>query len=341
MPTTAGSPRLDFIELSRILPNRINPRGPNVRENDPHRENLKESVAQFGILVPLVVRPTGTDKFELIDGERRFWVARSLKMERVPAYVIESGADPEAILQRMFQIHMNRDQWDAVQQCRASEEFYAGLVSKYGNDSEALISEFANFTGNDLRTARNRVQFLRWPKEIKEEIYRDPGKHDSYWYVVEIEDKIVDPALRNFPEYFNKVPVDDVRRFLYRKWEASTIGAAVDVRQVAVMTRSKIEGATRRKKVFKILDKLVHEVDYSYNDAYQEFARQFPSLVEPKLPRPKALINWIRSLSDVLAQYEPQYLEAYRAKAPSLEDLVTAVRDLVDTAHAFLKKMRS
>jgi ParB-like chromosome segregation protein Spo0J len=57
-------PRLDFVELSKITPNKINPRGPNVQENDPHRDSLKESMAQFGILVPLVVRSTGGGEFE-------------------------------------------------------------------------------------------------------------------------------------------------------------------------------------------------------------------------------------------------------------------------------------
>ena len=211
---------LEEVKLSEISPSRRNPRGPNVRENDSHRENLRESIAEFGILVPLVVRRQNGN-FELIDGERRYWIARSLKLETVPAFIVGEDLDPKGVLQRMFQIHMNRDQWDAVQQCKASEEVFAELRGKYVDDWPGLITEFAKFTGDDTRTARNRAQFLRWPKKIKEEIYSDPEKHSSYWYIVEIEDKIIEPAQNNYPEYFEKVAVDQVREFLYRKWEAN------------------------------------------------------------------------------------------------------------------------
>ena len=339
MTTADTSIGLQKVKLAHIRPNSINPRGPNVRENDSHRENLKESVAAFGILVPLVVRPLDGDKFELIDGERRYWVAQSLKMEEVPAYVIDGNLDPDAILQRMFQIHMNRDQWDAVQQCKASEAKYAQLLAKHKGDIEAIIDEYAEFTGTDRRTGRNRIQFLRWPKDIKDKIYDDPAKHDSYWYVVEIEDKIVEPAQNNYPEYFERVKADDVRRFLYKKWESNTIDAAVDVRQAAIIARSQVKGVRQRKKALKILDRLVKDVDFSYEEAFNEFEREFAELVGPKLPKPRALLTSVHKLTDVLSQYEPQFLRTYRKNIPSIDDLNSAVRSLVAAGQSFLKRL--
>lgn len=330
---------LQAIELSKIRPNKINPRGPNVQENDSHRENLKESVANFGILVPLVVRPIDHDHYELIDGERRYWIAQSLKLPSVPAYIIDGDLDRNAVLQRMFQIHMNRDQWGPVQQCMASEPLYAELLEKHKGNLEALIDSFAKFTGTDRRTARNRIQFLRWPEGIKKEIYNDPEKHESYWYVVEIEDKIVEPAQKNYPEYFSRVEVNDVRTFLYKKWEAKTIGAAVDVRQAAVIARSQVKDKRQRKKAIKILDRLVKDIDLTYEDALDEFAREFPSLVEPKLPKPRAFLNLVQRLTDVLSQYEPQFFELYRKDTPSVSDLVDAVRNLGNAAQAFLRRI--
>lgn len=332
---------LQTIEVSRIKPNKMNPRGPNVREMDPHRGYLKESIALFGVLVPLVVRPIDDGNYELIDGERRYWVARSLKIERVPAYVADGQLDSKAILQRMFQIHMNREQWDAVQQCKASEPLYAELLKKHRGDFVALVNEFAIFTGTDRRTARNRLQFLRWPKDIKKEIYEDPEKHDSYWYVVEIEDKIIEPAQRNYPEYFEKVSVDEVREFLYRKWDENTVGAAVEVRQAAVIARTQFKIKSQRKKAIKIFDRLVRDADLTYEEAFKEFAQEFPTLVEPKLPKPRSLINSVRNLADILSQYEPEFLEAYRKrKKPPLDEVVNAVRSLIAAAQGFLRRLK-
>jgi ParB/RepB/Spo0J family partition protein len=321
----------EYLELGKIRPNPLN----------PHAENLRESIAEFGVLVPLVVRRISKDDYQLIDGERRYWAAKSLKKPKVPAYIVEGPLDKKALLQRMFQIHMNRDQWDAVQQCRASEELFAELKAEHGDDIQKLSAALARFTGDDLRTARNRVQFLSWPQDLKEEIYSDAKKHSSYWYVVEIEDKIVEPAQRNFPEYFERVRVDDVRRFLYRKWEENTVGPAVDVREAAAISRASIPEKRRRRKALAIFDKLVKDVEFTYQEALKEFAIEFPEMVEPKLPKPRALLAAVRSLASALSQYDPQFLDVYgKKKAPSTEDIVNAVRSLVEAAQGFLKRLR-
>lgn len=330
------------IEVTKIRTNTINPRGPDVRENDPHRENLKESIAEFGILVPLVVRQVTDDQYELIDGERRYWAAKSLRISKLPAYVIRGDFDPKTALQRMFHIHMNRDQWDAVQQCKAFESLLGEIREKRKGDTEGIIDDIARFTGSDRRTARNRLQFLRWPEEIKQDIYANPKKHDSYWYVVEIEDKIVEPAQKNYPEYFKTVAANDVRKFLYRKWEENTVKAAVDVRQASVIARSPIREKAGRKKALKILDRLVRDVDLTYEDAYKEFIGEFPELIERKLPKPRALVNSIRSLTDVITQYEPEFLKTQgKRRTPHASDVSEAIRALISAAQAFLKKMKT
>jgi len=341
MPPTATKPELKLIETSKIVPNKDNPRGPNVRENDRHRETLKESIAEFGILVPLVVRKVEEDKFELIDGERRYWVAQSLKLDRVPAYVFDGDLNRKAILQRMFQIHMNREPWDAVQQCKASESLFIELMEMHSGDVDYVIDEFAKLTGTDQRTARNRIQFLSWPKDVKESIYADPAKHDRYWYIVEIEDKIVDPAKRNYPEYFEKVKIDDVRRFLYKKWDQGVIRAAVDVRDAAPLLRKRLEKSGDRKVVIRILNRLVSDLGYSYSEAFDEFAQEFPALREPKLPRPRALLNSMRKLTGVLSEYELRHFEGYSGRTkPRMTEVIGAARELLDVAKEFIQRMK-
>lgn len=329
------------MEVTKIVPNKNNPRGPNVREGDPHRENLKESMAEFGILVPLVLRRLPDSKYEIVDGERRYWVAQALRLKEVPAFVLEGDLADRAVLQRMFQIHLNRDEWNAVQQCKAAEGFYQGLVQKHEGDVEAMTSEFARFTGTDLRTARNRIQFLRWPKMIKDQIYSDQKRYDSYWYVVEIEDKIIEPALKNFPEYFEKVDVNDVRKFLYEKWEHGVVRAAVDVRRAAIIVRTPLHTKRDRRKALKILDRLVKEVEYSYEDAFESFTVALPKSIERTLPKPRALVNSIRKLTDTLSQYEPQYVKAYGKGSAILNELLEVVQDLRIAARAFVRRMRS
>lgn len=59
-------------------------------------EMLIQSVKDFGIITPLVVRPT-EDKFEIISGHRRWQAAQKAGMEVVPAFVREMSRDAAVV----------------------------------------------------------------------------------------------------------------------------------------------------------------------------------------------------------------------------------------------------
>lgn len=54
----------------------------------------------------------------------------------------------------------------------------------------------------------DRIKFLRWPKSIKNALYQDPDL-TGYWYICEIEEKMIVPALTNYPEDFEERMLDD------------------------------------------------------------------------------------------------------------------------------------
>lgn len=337
--TSVDPGQFEVVELARIRVNPNNPRGPNVRENDRHRENLKRSIAEFGVLVPLVVRRVG-DHYELIDGERRFWAAKSLKQPTVPAFILDGDLTPKQILQRMFQIHMNRDQWDPVQQCHASEAIFAELAAQHHGDQKKIIEGLADFTGDDRRTAKNRVQFLAWPQHIKSQIYADSDKHDSYWYVVEIEDKIIEPGLKAFPDFFEQVGVNEARALLYKKWDEKVVGAAVEVRKAGLMFRNPIEKKEDRKRAMRIFVRLIKDTTCTYEEAFREFQQQFPTLAQRPLPKPRALLTSIKHITDVLAQYDAVFFAAYKGRTYKSE-VLAAVRDLVEACRDFIKRIQA
>ena len=64
---------------------------------DPDKlEQLVQSIAQHGILEPLLVRPLNTDQYELVAGERRYRAALKLGLPEVPV-VIRQLNDEEAL----------------------------------------------------------------------------------------------------------------------------------------------------------------------------------------------------------------------------------------------------
>src|SRR4030042_3485882 len=117
------------IPTSKIDRNDNNPRGINILEQDNKLGLLRDSIKQFGIMVPLVVVPR-KGRYILIDGERRYEAAKSLGLTNVPAYVTESELNDQKILVRMFHIHHNREQWGPIPQCNALEDMYKEIKKR-------------------------------------------------------------------------------------------------------------------------------------------------------------------------------------------------------------------
>ena len=74
------------LKISEIEPNKKQPR----QDFEPEALNeLSDSIAQHGVLQPLVVRPVFGDGYEIVAGERRFRAARMAGLTEVPVVIRE------------------------------------------------------------------------------------------------------------------------------------------------------------------------------------------------------------------------------------------------------------
>jgi ParB/RepB/Spo0J family partition protein len=104
--------------LKRLRPDEIKPSPSNPRRlfDRPELDDLKESIEQKGVLVPLTVyQPKGQTKFSILDGERRYRCVVELTGEghtlTVPANVVEPPSKIAGLLY-MFSIHNYREAWE-------------------------------------------------------------------------------------------------------------------------------------------------------------------------------------------------------------------------------------
>ena len=219
--------------------------------------------------------------------------------------VIRDATDEEALRKTMFHIHRYREPWTPAAECEALTNLYEELVSKYGDpDDPRLLREFIDRTGYYTRTAQDRLRFLRWPLDLKDRVYRGDVK---YWYVEEIESKIVEPARRNFPEYVNEGTVDDIRRKLFEKALRKAVGPAVAVRDAGIIAQTPV-GREDKDKAEAILRDLVEDATVSFEEAQQRYLAAFPDLELPPRMGPVALVNAIRRLADELREYDEEYV---------------------------------
>lgn len=80
------------VGLDTLRPNRWNP---NEQDPETFRKELA-SIRRFGFVQPIIVRPDGDNRWEIIDGEHRWKAARELGMATVPIFDVGPIPDSEA-----------------------------------------------------------------------------------------------------------------------------------------------------------------------------------------------------------------------------------------------------
>ena len=130
LPSAARSlESLRDLPLESIRPN---PRQPRREFDGQALLALSESIRARGILQPVVVRPLGDERYELVAGERRLRAARIAELTTVPAIVRET--EDSARLELALMENMAREDLNPVDEARAC----ATLVEDLGLTKEEL-----------------------------------------------------------------------------------------------------------------------------------------------------------------------------------------------------------
>lgn len=172
MSTVGRDRQLKWLPLEHIVPNERNPRG----RGDFDEESLKDlerSIQAHGILEPLIVQtsPRRRDRYQLIEGERRWTVAKRLGLKEVPATIIRRlPGDDQVVV--MYNLHENRKGWEMASHLRAIQALMA-------NSPEKSEEDLARELGLSLATFRDRLRVLRMGPRVVEEIAKGEVDYTS------------------------------------------------------------------------------------------------------------------------------------------------------------------
>jgi ParB family transcriptional regulator, chromosome partitioning protein len=156
IPEESGEgPELRDLPLDLIRPN---PDQPRSRFDPASISSLAVSIADAGIVQPLIVRPLADGRYELIAGERRWRAAREAGIQTVPA-IVRDEADT-ARLQTALIENMAREDLNPVDEARAC----AALVEDLGLSKE----ELARRLGRSRSAISNLIRLLDLPDEALE-----------------------------------------------------------------------------------------------------------------------------------------------------------------------------
>jgi len=145
------------IPLSAIAPNPRQPRG--VFDED-ELEGLAVSIRDLGLLQPLLVRPNGDDRYELIAGERRLRASRVAGLTTVPAIIRET--DDTDLLKEALVENIHRVQLNPLEEAAA----YQQLLEDFGVTQE----ELAQSLGKSRPTISNGLRLLTLPPAVQRKV---------------------------------------------------------------------------------------------------------------------------------------------------------------------------
>ena len=152
--TTSGSSSISEIELTQIEPNPDQPR--SIFEEDTLNE-LAQSIRTYGVIQPIILKDTGSGKYLIIAGERRYRAAVKAGLEKIPAY-IKTAAD-ENIAEIALIENIQREDLNAIETALA----YQKLIDSNGF-TQAELSERV---GKKRTTIANYLRLLKLPAEIQ------------------------------------------------------------------------------------------------------------------------------------------------------------------------------
>ncbi|MBA2241036.1 MAG: ParB/RepB/Spo0J family partition protein [Solirubrobacterales bacterium] len=150
-----GEIGLRSVAVELIAPN---PDQPRRRFESGSLEGLAASIREAGVIQPLVVRPLGDGRYELIAGERRWRAAQLAGLAEVPAILRSEGEATR--LQTALIENVAREDLNPVDEARACSL----LIDDLGITKE----ELAKRLGRSRSAISNLVRILELPDEALE-----------------------------------------------------------------------------------------------------------------------------------------------------------------------------
>jgi len=148
------------LKIASILPNPMQPRRSFVQAE---LEELAASIAENGLLQPLVVRAAaGADNYELIAGERRLRAVGILGWDEVP--VIVRDASDRTLLVLALVENLQREALNPLEEA----EGYASL----GEQFNMKQADIAAAVGKDRSTVSNLLRLLKLPVSVRRLVER-------------------------------------------------------------------------------------------------------------------------------------------------------------------------
>ena len=152
--------RTDEVPLESVSPN---PDQPRTNFKQEEIEELAASIDKDGLLQPILVRPIGTNKYQIIAGERRWQACRSVGMKTVPIRIKE--ADDDQALELALVENIQRSDLNPIEEAYG----YRRMMER----RNLTQSEVAQAMSKGRSTVANALRLLELPEEAQQLLFEE------------------------------------------------------------------------------------------------------------------------------------------------------------------------
>jgi ParB family chromosome partitioning protein len=167
------------VPVDRIEPN---PENPRLAFDEETLLELASSIKEHGVLQPVLVRPLGDNRYQLIAGERRWRASKAAGVDTIPAIVEE--IDDETALEIAIIENLQREDLSPLDEATLFDR----MVREHGYS----IRKLAQKLGKDKGYLENRLRLADAPEEVRELV---SVRKDTLSHAYELM-KVEDPRKR-------------------------------------------------------------------------------------------------------------------------------------------------
>ena len=149
--------KVEKIAIEKIVPN---PYQPRKTFDDEGLADLSASIAQYGVLQPLLVAPAENGDYMLIAGERRLRASKMAELKEVP--VIISQYTSQQIAEIALIENLQREDLHYLEEA----EGYEQLMEQFHLTQEAMATR----VGKKQSTIANKLRLLKLSAKVREEL---------------------------------------------------------------------------------------------------------------------------------------------------------------------------
>ena len=152
-PGTAKAAGLAMLSVAAIEPH---PSQPRRHFDDAALEELAASIAARGVIQPIIVRPLGAGRYQLVAGERRWRAAQRAQLHEIPALIRDLG-EREVMALALIE-NLQRQDLNPVEEARA--------YHRLAEDEGLTQAEIARMVDKSRSHVANLQRLLALPEPV-------------------------------------------------------------------------------------------------------------------------------------------------------------------------------